>query len=100
MALLDQAPAAEVYARSGIVQIKTSAPDYKEDKLVESLELAAKAVPGVKDAKVFVVPIVPFADWYMSNKDLTKKYSKSLLLDLRSFSFLVSKVLVGRNIAW
>lgn len=62
VALLDQAPAAEVYARSGVVQIKTSAPDYQEDKLVKSLELTAKAVPGVKDAKVFVVPIVPFAD--------------------------------------
>jgi cytidylate kinase len=62
VALLDQAPAAQVYARSGVVQIKTSAPDYHEDKLVKSLELTAKAVPGVKDAKVFVVPIVPFAD--------------------------------------
>jgi len=62
VALLDWAPAAEVYARSGVVQIKTSAPDYKEDELVRNLALAAKAVPGVKDATIFVVPIVPFGD--------------------------------------
>ncbi|HXX53578.1 MAG TPA: cytidylate kinase-like family protein [Thermodesulfovibrionales bacterium] len=62
VALIDQAPAAEVYARSGVVQIKTIAPDYKEEELIEKLELTAKAVPGVRDARVFVVPIVPFGN--------------------------------------
>ncbi len=60
VAIIEQAPDAEVFAKDGIVRIKTSATEYREDAVVEALKLAAKSVAGVREVEIYVVPVLPF----------------------------------------
>ncbi len=62
IAILDYAPDAKVYAKKGVISIKTSASQYQEEILVENITRAAKNVPGVKEVNVYVMPILPFGD--------------------------------------
>jgi hypothetical protein len=51
-----------VYAKEGIVSIKTSATAHQEDILIENIKQSAKNIPGVKEINVYVMPILPFGD--------------------------------------
>ncbi|HMK56582.1 MAG TPA: cytidylate kinase-like family protein [Dissulfurispiraceae bacterium] len=62
VATIDYAPDAEVYARKGVVAIKTSASPYQEEVLVANIKKAAQGVAGVNEVNVYVMPILPFGD--------------------------------------
>ncbi len=60
VAIIDHAPDAEVFARNGLLRIKTSATEYREEELVDTLTKAAREIPGVKEVEIYVVPVLPF----------------------------------------
>ena len=62
VALIDQAPNAEVLARQGDIFIKMSSSEYRDEKLVETVTEITHRVPGVKSIDVNVVSLVPFGD--------------------------------------
>ncbi|HMK60318.1 MAG TPA: cytidylate kinase-like family protein [Dissulfurispiraceae bacterium] len=62
VAILDYAPDSEIYARKGVIAIKTSASPYQEEVLAANIKKAAQGVAGVKDVDVYVMPILPFGD--------------------------------------
>jgi cytidylate kinase len=62
VALIDQAPNAEVTSRNGNILIKVSSSEYRDEKLVETLTELTQAVPRVKAIDINVVSLVPFGD--------------------------------------
>ncbi len=62
VALIDQAPNAEVTARKGGILINVSSSEYRDEKLVENITETVKGVPGVKGIDINVVSLVPFGD--------------------------------------
>ncbi len=59
-ALIDIKPDIEVSADNELVYIKTEAPLEQEPELVQKMEKIAKTIPGVKEIKIQVLPILPY----------------------------------------
>ncbi len=59
-ALIDTKPDIEVSADNELVYIKTEAPLEQEPELVQKMEKIAKTIPGVKEIKIQVLPILPY----------------------------------------
>ena len=59
-ALIDTKPDIEVSADNELVYIKTEAPLEQEPELVQKMEKIVKTIPGVKEIKIQVLPILPY----------------------------------------
>ncbi len=59
-ALIDTKLDIEVSAANGVVHIRTEAPLQQEPELVQKMEKIAKNIPGVKEMKIQVLPILPY----------------------------------------
>ncbi len=61
VAIIEIAPAAEVYALDGLVSIKTSSSESSEEEISTTIKEAAQKVDGVKKVEVYVMPVLPFS---------------------------------------
>jgi cytidylate kinase len=59
-ALIDTKPDIEVSANNGVVHIETEASLNQEPILIQKMEKIAKAIPGVKEIRIKVLPITPY----------------------------------------
>jgi cytidylate kinase len=59
-ALLDTKPDVEVSVDNEVVYIKTEVPLERESEWIQKLSKVAKAVPGVKEVNIQVLPITPY----------------------------------------
>jgi cytidylate kinase len=59
-ALIDTKPDIEVSANNGVVHIETEASLDQEPILIQKMEKIAKAIPGVKEIRIKVLPITPY----------------------------------------
>ena len=59
-ALIDTKPDIEVSADNGVVHIGTEAPLVQESIWTQKIEKIAKAIPGVKEIRIKVLPITPY----------------------------------------
>ncbi len=59
-ALIDTKPNIEVSADNGVVYIGTEAPLVQESIWIQKMEKIAKAIPGVKEIRIKVLPITPY----------------------------------------
>ena len=59
-ALIDTKPDIEVSADNGVVHIGTEAPLVQESIWTQKMEKIAKAIPGVKEIRIKVLPITPY----------------------------------------
>lgn len=62
VAIIDQAPNAQVTSKKCDVRVRISSSEYRDEKLVEGLTEIIKEVPGVKGVDINVVSLVPFGD--------------------------------------
>ena len=61
VAIIEIAPASEVYSHDGLVRIKTSTSESSEEEISTTLKEAALKVDGVKKVEVYVMPVLPFS---------------------------------------
>ena len=61
-ALIDLKPDIKVTAENGVVDVKTKADESMEEELYQKMEAIATTIPGVKELKVHILPIVPYGD--------------------------------------
>ena len=59
-ALIDTKPDIQVSADNGVVHIGTEAPLVQESIWIQKMEKIAKAIPGVKEIRIKVLPITPY----------------------------------------
>ncbi len=60
--LIKVRPDIEVSAENGIVHVQTKALEAHEIELIQEMESLAETIPGVKEARVKVLPVVPYGD--------------------------------------
>ena len=61
VAIIEIAPSSEVFAQDGVITIKTSSSEYREEEITASIKEAAQKIKGVKKVEVYVMPVLPFS---------------------------------------
>jgi len=64
-ALIEIKPDIDVLAQNGIVYVKTGAIESKEVELTGAVKKSLETIPGIKDIKIQVPPITPYANELM-----------------------------------
>ena len=61
-ALIDLKPDIEVSGKDGIIHVKTTVPQSKEEELIRKIDEIGRGIQGIKEIKVHTVPSVPYGD--------------------------------------